>query len=186
MQLKKLIGYSVYIFFAKYLPVSYRKPIGNLSRKIRGWCGHLILDQCGCNVNIERGANFSPNVKIGDNSGLGINSQISSGTMIGKNVMMGPEVIVYTSNHEFSRTDIPMNEQGMQKIKPVIIGDDVWIGGRVIILPGVTIGNGAIVGAGAVVTRDVPEYAIVGGVPAKVIKMRTQNSAHLNSYGNCL
>ena len=74
----------------------------------------------------------------------------------------------------------------MQKIKPVIIGDDVWIGGRVIILPGVTIGNGAIVGAGAVVTRDVPEYAIVGGVPAKVIKMRTQNSAHLNSYGNCL
>ena len=53
-----------------------------------------------------------------------------------------------------------------------MIGDDVWIGSRVIILPGVTIGKGAIVGAGVVVTKDVPEYAIVGGNPAKVIKFR--------------
>ena len=54
----------------------------------------------------------------------------------------------------------------------VTIGNDVWIGMRSIIMPGVTIGNGAVIGAGAVVTKDVPDYAIVGGVPAKVIKYR--------------
>jgi maltose O-acetyltransferase len=66
-----------------------------------------------------------------------------------------------------------MCEQGFYEEKPVVI-DDVWIGGHVIILPGVHIGKGAIVGAGAVVTKDVPEYAIVGGSPAKVIKYRKE------------
>ena len=85
---------------------------------------------------------------------------------------MGPECIIYTRNHAFSRTDIPMREQGFSEEKPVYIGDDVWIGGRVTILPGVHIGKGAIVGAGAVVTKDVPEYSIVGGNPAKIIRFR--------------
>lgn len=86
--------------------------------------------------------------------------------------MMGPDVMIFTSNHETSRTDTPMRLQGTAKIKPVTIGDDVWIGARVIILPGVTIGQGAILAANAVVTKDVPEYAVVGGNPAKLIKFR--------------
>ena len=72
---------------------------------------------------------------------------------------------------------LPMCEQGYQDEKPIIIGDDVWIGGHVIVLPGVHVGNGAILAAGAVVTKDVPEYAIVGGNPARVIKYR--NGEHL-------
>lgn len=85
---------------------------------------------------------------------------------------MGAECIVYTKNHAFSNLDTPMMYQGYLETKPVYIEDDVWIGGRVIILPGRRIGKGAIVGAGSVVTKDVPDYAIVGGNPAKVLKYR--------------
>ena len=67
-----------------------------------------------------------------------------------------------------------MNQQGNQKEQPVTIMDDVWIGARAIILPGVTIGQGAIVAAGAVVTKDVPPFAIVGGVPARLIDYREE------------
>ena len=89
---------------------------------------------------------------------------------------MGPEVIILTENHRFERTDIPMRLQGRQELRPVAIHDDVWIGTRVIILPGVTVGRGAIIGAGAIVTKDIPEYAIVGGNPAKLIKYRNQSN----------
>ena len=86
--------------------------------------------------------------------------------------MMGPDVVIMTNSHNFERIDIPMNIQGSAVPKKVVIGNDVWIGTRAIILPGTTIGNGAIIGAGAVVTKDVPEYGIVGGVPAKLIRNR--------------
>lgn len=86
--------------------------------------------------------------------------------------MMGRECFIYTYNHETSRTDIPMQEQGGTTEKPVYIGNDVWIGSRVTILPGVTIGNGAIIGASAVVTKDVPPYAVACGNPAQVVKYR--------------
>lgn len=65
-----------------------------------------------------------------------------------------------------------MREQGYGPVEPVEIGDDCWIGGRVTILPGVHVGNGAVIAAGAVVTKDVPPYAVVGGVPAKIIYNR--------------
>ena len=85
---------------------------------------------------------------------------------------MAPECMIYTKNHSIERTDIPMNLQGETLEKPVVISNDVWIGARVIILPGVNIGEGSVLGAGCVVTRDVPPYTVVGGVPAKVIKQR--------------
>jgi maltose O-acetyltransferase len=90
--------------------------------------------------------------------------------VIGDDVMMGPEVLIYTSNHTME-AGIPMRLQPL-KSAPVHIGNDVWIGARCIILPGVTIGDGAVLAAGAVVTRAVPANAIVGGIPAKVIKYR--------------
>lgn len=95
---------------------------------------------------------------------------------VGKDVMMGPYVIIVGDNHESSRTDIPMRSQGIKKYPPVRIDDDVWVGARAIILPGLKIGRGAIIGAGAVVTKDVPPYAVCAGNPARVIKYRDQSS----------
>ena len=123
-------------------------------------------------MNIEHGARFSLRCTIGDKSGIGINAHIGV-VHIGNDVMMGPDCLVLTQNHNFSRKDIPIIRQGMSNIEPVYIDDDVWIGSRVTILPGVHIGKGSIIGAGAVVTKDVPPFSIVGGNPAKIIRERS-------------
>lgn len=169
--IKENIFRFIYNILAKKMPISYSK-FSFGSRYIRGYCGKVLLKKCGKNVNIEKGASFGKNISLGDNSGIGINAFLGSNIVIGNNVMMGPECIIYTANHEFSNIEIPMNMQGFTSIKQVSIGDDVWIGGRVIILPGVKVGNGAIIGAGSVVTKNIPEYAIVGGNPAKIIRYR--------------
>ena len=85
--------------------------------------------------------------------------------------MMGPDVVILTHSHNIDRVDVPMGQQGSW-VRKVTIGNDVWIGMRSIIMPGITIGDGAIIGAGAVVTKDVPDYAVVGGVPARIIRFR--------------
>ena len=85
---------------------------------------------------------------------------------------MGPDILIYTTNHVSSSTDIPICKQGNTKPRPVIIEDDVWIGARVIILPGVTIKKGSIVGAGTVLTKTFPEYSIIAGNPGRVVKSR--------------
>ena len=90
---------------------------------------------------------------------------------IGNNVMIGPGVVITTLNHGYTDLTIPMRSN-KEEIKPIVIEDDIWIGAHSIILPGVKIGKGAIIAAGAVVTRDVEQYSIVGGVPAKKIKSR--------------
>ena len=100
-----------------------------------------------------------------------MNGSVHGPLRIGENVMMGPDVTILSQTHNIERTDIPMGKQGMREAE-VSIGNDVWIGMRSIIMPGVKIGDGAVIGAGAVVTKDVPDYAIVGGVPARIIKYR--------------
>lgn len=169
-KIKRIFGKVIYTF-ARHLPESYKFNIGQ--RALRTFCGQCLLTKCGKNVNIEKNAEFAYAVEVGDNSGLGINCRISGKAVIGNNVMMGPNVSMFTRNHAFDRLDIPMNQQGFSDEKEIIIEDDVWIGGGgVIILAGVHIGTGAIIGAGAVVTKNVPDYAIVGGNPAKILKYR--------------
>ena len=172
MKIKKDICHILYYYFARKLPSSNEKILGRVSKIIRGAFAKGFIEYAGKNINIQKGAIFCDDLKIGDNSGIGENSIIGRGTEIGDNVMMGPEVIIYTHNHAFSRIDIPMIEQGYTETEPVYIGNDVWIGSRVAIMPGVKIGNGVIIGTGAVVTKDVPDYIVVGGVPAKIIKRR--------------
>lgn len=173
MKIKTLFGYVLYNFFAKNLPsATSRLKIGQ--QKIRGFCGKLILKECGKNVNIEKGAVFSAKASLGNNSGFGKRALIQGEVKVGDNVMMGPDCIIYTQNHRFDDLETPMIEQGFQEEIPVVIGDDVWIGVRVTILPGVHIGNHTVIAAGAVVTKDIPDYAIAGGVPAKVLKFRNQ------------
>ena len=169
-KIKLLLGRILYLG-ASHLPASFFW-INIGQKQIRAFCGKLILEKCGKGVNIEKGANFPSSMELGDYSGIGIRAQINGKVIVGKNVMMGPDVCIYVRNHAFDRTDIPMNLQGFAPEKPVVIEDDVWIGARAIILPGVHIGTGAVIGAGAVVTKDVPDYAVVGGNPACILKMR--------------
>lgn len=117
-------------------------------------------------------------LSIGKNVGLMSNSQINanrSRITIGNYVLIAPNVVIQGVNHNCDITGKPILFSGDQKDKNFIdIGDDVWIGANAIITPGVRIGKGAIIGAGSVVTKDVPEYMIVGGIPAKIIKKRTE------------
>jgi maltose O-acetyltransferase len=111
------------------------------------------------------------NVKIGCHCEINEHVFIQ-GAEIGDYVMMAPYVSILNSTHNYSRTDIPMCFQGSQKNINPKIDNDVWIGKSAIIMPGIKIGNGSIIAAGAVVTKDVEPYSIVGGVPAKLIKKR--------------
>ncbi len=172
-KIKRLIFCALYYGFAQWLPSSYIRGCA-----VFGTIRHVICRQlfshCGKEARIEPRAFFNSgrNVSIGDYSSIGEKTKIRGSVKIGDHVMMGEEVLIISWNHAFSRTDIPMVQQGFQEEKTVTIGDDVWIGSRVILLAGVKVGRGAIIGAGAVVAKDVPDWAIVVGNPAKVIKMR--------------
>ncbi len=169
--LKQKFGPALYYMIGRKLPPSY-SGIKVGQKAIRRFCGRLMLASCGKDVNIEKNALFSKKVRLGDYSGIGVNAKIYGTCIIGDYVMMGEDCTIITRNHRFERLNTPMMYQGFEEEKPVIIGDDVWIGDRVTILPGVKIGKGSIIAAGAVVTHDVPEYSIVGGVPARIIKSR--------------
>lgn len=140
--------------------------------KYRRFLAKRMIKECGREVNVERRASFSRNIHLGDYSGIGEGCHIGSGTYIGDHVMMGPEVVVYTRNHCIDRVDITMDQQGFQEMRPVHIGNDVWLGRRVMIMPGVTIGDGCVIGAGAVVAKDIPPYSVAVGNPARVVKTR--------------
>lgn len=109
------------------------------------------------------------NINVGDNFLANYNVTILDirEVDIGDNVMIAPNTLITTVNH-------PLNPMGRRKhlgiAKPVKIGNDVWIGANVVILPGVTIGNNVVIAAGAVVTKDIPDNVLVGGIPAKIIK----------------
>ena len=155
-----------------------------LGKKVRYHLCKHIFKYCGKNVNVERKANFGSgrNIEIGDNSGLGIECEVPSNLVVGKNVMMGPKCRILANNHEFSRTDIPMMEQGFQSQQSIqtIIDDDVWIGVGVTMTPGRHIKKGTIVGACCLLCKDFPEYSIVGGNPSKLIRSRISNESSNN------
>ena len=141
--------------------------------------GIVFGDRC----SVKRGALIRPTnvllnepgegLRVGDGSNIGAFSYIGCSGFIelGRNVMMGPRVNLMAENHNFDRADIPMKEQGVTR-SFIKIEDDVWLGAGSTVLAGVTVGQGSIVAAGAVVTKDVPAFSIVGGVPARVLKSR--------------
>lgn len=174
-KMSEKFGKLMYYSIAKHLPSSC-SGIRIGQKAFRALCGKLILKHCGKKVNIEKGASFSAKTSLGDYSGIGINARINGTCTIGDYVMMGTDVVVLTRNHAFGRTDIPMMHQGFEEERPVVIGNDVWIGDRAIIMPGVHVGDGSIIASGAIVTHDVPPYAIVGGVPATLIRMRKEDN----------
>ncbi len=172
--IKRALCRYLYYYFAQYLPVSYHPLFGKLSQKIRYTLCKNVFAYCGENVNVERKANFGNGyeLRIGNNSGLGMNCVVPPNSVIGENVMMGPNCYVHSRNHSFSRTDIPMCQQGYTESYPLIIDDDVWIGRDVSILVGRHISKGSIIAANCVLTKDFPSYSIVGGNPGKLLKSR--------------
>jgi acetyltransferase-like isoleucine patch superfamily enzyme len=114
-------------------------------------------------------------LQIGDRTDIGCNVVISSitGISIGHSVLIAGNCYIGGGRYIADRIDVPLMDQGLFSKGPVSIGDDVWLGAGAIVLDGVTIGKGCIVGAGSVVTKDLPEYSIAVGVPAKVIKQRS-------------
>lgn len=126
------------------------------------------------NVHIHMGTQFfnTKNIKIGEGTIIGQNAFLDGRDKltIGKHVDIASDVMIYNSEHDINS---PAFEPTYGAVS---IGDYVFIGPRVIILPGVRIGKGAVVAAGAVVTKDVPEFAVAGGVPAKVIGERANKN----------
>ncbi|WP_052483710.1 DapH/DapD/GlmU-related protein [Flavobacterium sp. MEB061] len=124
---------------------------------------------------------ISPNAHKGSFLSIGANSYIGEGNniraaggqiRIGSNCFISQQVSILASNHNIKK-DQPIAYQGWSKRNNyIVINDDVWIGANSVILPGVTIGTGAVIGAGSIVTKDVPEYSIVAGNPAKILKFR--------------
>lgn len=136
------------------------------------------MQSLGVNVYIDQTNTFSntQNISIGNNSYIGPFGSIHGlgGIIIGNSVIIGPRVIIYSSNHNYKNSKfIPYDAEVIKK--PVIIEKGVWIGDSVKIVPGVTIGQGSIIALGSVVTKDVQAFSIMGGNPAKLIKMRDKS-----------
>lgn len=132
--------------------------------------GELCIEQpfyCSYGYNIHIGVNFY--------SDINLTILDKAVVHIGDNVILGPNVNIYTSQHPFHEIE---RMRGLEYAKPVIIYDNVWIGGNVTILPGVKINQGAIIGAGSVVTEDIPPYVIAVGNPCRVIRSITQADVH--------
>ena len=143
-----------------YDNIEERQP---LIKQILGKVGEkYFIEQpfiCDYGYNIEIGENFysNHNLTILD----------CSNVIFGNNVFIGPNCSFYTAEHPI---DFETRNKGLEYAKPIKIGNNVWLGGSVTILSGVIVGNNVVIGAGSVVTKDIPDNCIVAGVPAKVIK----------------
>lgn len=176
------VGHNV--FFGKNITLKqpFKIKIGN-NTMIDDYC-QLLVDskdskgiEMGDNVILNQNVRLSGSgfLEVGDNTKLNYNCTIGFGdnVMIGKNVLIGPySFIIGDPTHRFNETDLPIVAQGKQSKGGIIIEDNVWIGAGVNILNGVKIGRDSIIGAGSVVTKNIPEFSIAFGVPARVVKKR--------------
>lgn len=166
--MKKKICYIGYCLTAKWLPESRHM---KAAKRLRAFWTKGIIASMGENVNVERGAQVSPEVCVGSDSGIGVNCELYGPVRIGKDVMMGPECVFYTQNHRHDmKNGVPFGKQGYETPKPVVIGNNVWIGRRVMFMAGSGVGDNCVVAAGSIVTKLFPSNVVVGGAPACVLK----------------
>ena len=129
--------------------------------------GNTIIECTGVIRDLGEGLIIGNNVGIAQNCFI----QVRGKVVIGNDVIFGPGVSLFSENHKFDDPDLPVATQGETR-KGVIIEDGVWVGARAVILDGVNVGRNSIIAAGSIVNKDVPPYAIVAGVPAKIIRNR--------------
>lgn len=172
----RLLAYVFYYLLARHLPRSYA-PAGRFGVLARRAAACRMLDYAGEGINIEHGAVFGSGkgIRVGDRSDLGVRAEILGSVTIGDDVMMGPGCTIISRDHHFDDVSRPMNTQGLTDDRPVIIEDDVWLGANVTVTAGVRVGRGSVLAAGCVVTRDVPAYSIVAGVPARIVRSRVSS-----------
>jgi len=130
-----------------------------------------LVGECGTGLDFRPPLylEYRERVRFGSNVFINANLMIlgSGEVTIGDNALIGPEARFYTVNHAF---DVEIRREGWERAFPITLEDDVWLGGSVVICPGVTIGRGSVVAAGAVVTKDVPPGVVVAGNPARVVR----------------
>jgi maltose O-acetyltransferase len=174
MKLIRYFAYFMYMILFRYTPEHYR-PYALFFPWIRNKLASVFLKRCGKNIRIHHNADISANIEVGDHCIIGTRCMIQSGVVMGDYIMIGPDVKIYSRNHVFSSLETPVSLQG-KEFKKTILGNDVWIGANCVILPGVKIGHKTVIAAGSIVTKDIPDFALVGGNPARVIRMRNENT----------
>lgn len=131
----------------------------------------LLLGKTGKEFLIEQPfyCDYGYNIEIGENFYSNHNMIILDGAKVkfGDNVFVGPNCSFYTTNHAL---DIKRRNEGLEQVKPIIVENNVWLGENVIILQGITIGNNVVIGAGSIVTKDIPDNCLAVGNPARIIK----------------
>ena len=169
----RTLALLVYYGFARHFPTQ-PMPGWRFGYALRRFLVRHLFESCGEDVIVKQDAYFGDgrSLRVGARAQLGDNCRIDHDVTIGDDVVMGPDVVIMTVGHAFADPERPINQQGALPRRPVNIGRDVWIGTRVVILPGVTVGEGAIVGASSVVTQSIPPYAVAVGNPARVVKWR--------------
>lgn len=136
---------------------------------------HEIFGKTGEHINVEPPIRFDygKNTEVGDNFFANFNTVILdvAKVVIGKNVMFAPNVSIYTAGHPLHPDS---RNSGYEYGIPITIGDNVWMGGNSVVLPGVHIGNNVVIGAGSVVTKDIPDNVVAAGNPCRVIREITE------------
>lgn len=146
-------------------------PFNRFGYAFRRFCVKHFIETCGVNLRLGPGVSLTFKNVIGDHAIINDNCRLQD-CVIGDYALIAPEVYTVIRNHNYEDPHTPISQQGYADVQPPIIHRDVWLGARVMLLPGVTIHEGAVVASGAVVTKDVHPFEIVGGVPAKRIGYR--------------
>jgi acetyltransferase-like isoleucine patch superfamily enzyme len=164
------------------------KKFSQLYRNIKMYIVHrkLRLKNIPISTYIVLPCRIARDFKAGEYSFINKNCFIGHKVSIGRYTMLARDVSFMGSDHYYDKPGIPIIFSGLPKLNKTIVEDDVWIGHRAIIILGVKIGRGAIVAAGSVVTADVEPYSIVGGIPAKLIKMRFENENDIQLHSDML